>query len=226
VTRLFDWLRLNFEYVFIIGGVFAVGETTLLVVSAAIMKIGKQSAASANKKWEERRQEMAAKRGTSGVVLNRGAGPAGEAPGLKGDWSAGGDTQVIGSFNPDAVWGATKIQASFRASKRNADAGPVAFEVEEQPSMQSGVTAETWNNPTYPAYSPDDSQAYVGDIDSVGLLPPPSLADLLPPPSESDFGQPPPPSQSDWEDPVVDPLPPESDWAAPPPPPPQPEGYT
>jgi hypothetical protein len=185
------------------------------VVSAAIMRIGKQSAASANKKWEERRQAMAAKRGTNSVVLNRGAGAAGEAPGLKGDWSTGGDTQVIGSFNPDAVWGATKIQESFRASKRNADAS--TFEVEGQSSMQSGVTAETWNNPTYPAYSPDG-----GDSAGAELLPPPSLAELLPPPSESDFGQPPPPSQSDWEDPA----PPESDWAAPPPAPPRPEGYS
>lgn len=168
------------------------------------MRIGKQSASSAHRKWEERRLQMAEKRGNR-AVLHRGTGAAGEAPGLKEDNY--GETEVIGSFNPDAVWGATKIQESFRASKRNAAASTV-FEVEGQ---HSDSVQESWHNPTYPAYSLEDS----------------SGADCapLPPPSESDWGVPSPPSQSDWEEPPsrsqLQP-PPSLAGVVPPPPPPRP----
>ena len=47
-----------------------VGETTLLVVSTAIMRIGKQSASSAHRKWEERRLQMAEKRGNRFNVID------------------------------------------------------------------------------------------------------------------------------------------------------------
>merc|ERR1711871_1678998 len=68
VSRLFGWLRENFEWLFIIGGIFAVGETTLLVVCVAIMRIGHQSATSAQKKWEARREEMHIRRQKSAVL--------------------------------------------------------------------------------------------------------------------------------------------------------------
>jgi hypothetical protein len=177
VTRTFSWLRDNFEWVFIIGGVFALGETTLLVVSVAIMRISHQAASSAHKKWEQRREEMAAKRT---VVLNRGAGRVGggggslETPGLKGG-GYGHDTDVIGSFDPDAEWGASTIQKSFRASKANrSSAGHGAassFEVEGE---------ETYN----PTFSNNGAAGDPGDP---------------PPPSESDWGPLPPPSNSAWE---------------------------
>ena len=170
------------------------------------MRISKHSASSAHKKWEERRLQMAEKR-SNRTVLHRGAGAgAGEAPDLKEDNY--GETEAIGTLNPDAVWGATKIQASFRASKRNA-AASTSFEVEGAGQHSTSVQ-ETWHNPTYPAYPLEDSSGAVAP---------------LPPPSESDWGVPSPPSQSDWEDPPARSQlrpPPALAAVSPPPPPPRP----
>ena len=166
VTNTFGWLRENFEIVFVIMLIFAVGESTLMVVSVSIILISHQAASSAQKKYKARHPEY---RGKSTVQLKGVASPRGDD-----------DTQVVGTVDPDGEWAAQKVQSSFRASQPGD-----AFEVEG-----------SFGNVNNPTYSDADSNGYYKtgtpppppSESDWGALPPPSESDWgggppsLPPP--------------------------------------------
>jgi hypothetical protein len=89
VTNTFGWLRENFEYVFVIMLIFAVGESTLMVVSITIILISKQAAASAQKIYMARHPEY---RGNQKNKNNLSIGGAGAS------MRHGNGAQVVGTL--------------------------------------------------------------------------------------------------------------------------------
>jgi len=130
--------------------IFAIGESTLFVTSCAIMCISRTHEKKAHSKWEAKRQERNG--GPARTVLNRNGG---------GGAAYASDAEVLDSFDPDAEWGASKIQANWR--QRQSTRGMAPEERQYNPE-------ERQYNPSYSAANPP---------------PPPSESDFaLPPPSE------------------------------------------